>query len=261
MVTPVTSFRRDGWDARKRLGVVVPHADVGPEAELGAMAPPTLSVHVTRLHFSAMRAGGEMDPTIPHDPVEAFTQPPFVDDCVTLLADSPLDVIACGFTSSAYKHGADGERALVERLEKLSRGIPVISTCLAAEDALRTLGIEKLALVNPAWFDQDLDEAGARYFTAQGFTVVRHAPCGLPSGQVHVTPQALFDWVTSTVSGAEAVFVAGNGMRAVGAIEALEQTLGIPVLTANQVLLWQTLRLTGLSEPVTGYGRLLHSHT
>lgn len=58
-------WRRDGWDAGLRFGAIVPHADIGPECELGAMAWPNVSVHAGRLYFSAMRAGGEMDETIP----------------------------------------------------------------------------------------------------------------------------------------------------------------------------------------------------
>ena len=246
----------DGWDATARLGVVVPHADVGPEAELQVMAPSTMSIHASRLPFAAMRAGGKMDPTIPHDPVRAFTTAPHLDDCVALLAQAPLDVIACGFTSSAYAHGATGEQALISRLATHARGMPVISTCLAAEQALHALDATKLALVNPPWFDQDLDAAGADYFAAQGFDVVHHSPCGLPSGQRHITPLTLFDWVRSIADGAEAVFVAGNGLRAVGAIAALEDALGVPVLTANQVLLWQAMHLADVTTPVRGYGTL-----
>ena len=55
---------------------------------------------------------------------------------------------------------------------------------------------------------------------------------------------------------AEAVFIGGNGFRAVGAIEALEEDLGRPVLTANQVILWHGLRLAGAKARVLGYGRV-----
>jgi maleate isomerase len=55
---------------------------------------------------------------------------------------------------------------------------------------------------------------------------------------------------------AEAVFIAGNGFRAAGAIGALEAALGRPVLTANQVLLWHLLAETGATCEVGGYGRL-----
>ena len=55
---------------------------------------------------------------------------------------------------------------------------------------------------------------------------------------------------------AEAVFIGGNGLRAVGIIEALEENLGRPILTANQVAFWQALALSGSREPVVGYGRI-----
>ncbi len=52
------------------------------------------------------------------------------------------------------------------------------------------------------------------------------------------------------------VLIAGNGQRAVGAIEHLESSLGVTVLTANQVLLWSALRVSALRGRVEGYGRL-----
>jgi len=252
-------FRRDGWDAGVRIGVVVPHADAGPEAELQAMAPPQVSLHASRLYFGAMRAGGVMDPKIPHRPVQAFTDEPYLDDAVELLAAAPLDVIALGFTSSSYKHGVAGEQALLQRLSTRARGMPLVSTCLAATHALRALGARSLALVNPPWFDAELNDLGAEYFTDQGIDVLHHAPSGLPSSQADIVPGLLFDWITSVAGAADAVFVAGNGQRAVGIVDALETALGIPVLTANQVLLWESLHAVGSvgsAVVVSGYGRL-----
>ena len=42
-------WEQDGWDARWRIGVLVPHADVGPESELRAMAPREVGIHATRV--------------------------------------------------------------------------------------------------------------------------------------------------------------------------------------------------------------------
>jgi maleate isomerase len=251
-------FRPDGWNRTIRIGAVVPHADVGPEAELQAMVTDDITVHGSRLYFSAMRAGGEMDEKIPHDPVALFAQPPFVDEAVESLAASPLDALCLAFTSSAYKHGPESERALIERLRPRVRGIPITSTCLSAERALAKLDISRLAVVNPPWFDADLDQLGANYFEQAGFNVVHHAPCGLPSGQKYITPQNLYEWIARVVteSGADAVFVGGNGQRAVGIIEAVEQTLGVAMTTGNQVILWDALRLIKTDAGIKGYGRL-----
>lgn len=258
MVHDRTRWQPDGWTARTRIGVVVPHADVGPEAEFAAMAPPEVTVHGARLHFAAMRAGGEMDEKIPHAPVAEFTAAPVLDDTVGALAEAPLHAIALAFTSSAYKHGPQGERELLERLRPRTRGLPVVSTCLSAERALGNLGARRIAIVNPAWFDADLDRQGRDYFTAQGFEVIYSAPCGLPSGQEHVTPQALYDWIAGLAANyaLDAVFVGGNGQRAVGVIDAVERNLGVDMVTANQAILWDALRLAGETSPIRGYGRL-----
>jgi len=251
-------FRPDGWNRPLRIGAVVPHADVGPEAELQAMANDDISIHGSRLFFSAMRAGGEMDEKIPHDPVTAFTHPPFVDDAVESLAASPLDAICLAFTSSAYKHGPSGERTLIERLKPRARDLPIVSTCLSAERALAKLEATRLAIVNPPWFDDELDTLGAEYFEKAGFQVVHHAPCGLPSGQKYITPQSLYDWVAHVMSKshADAVFIGGNGQRSVGIIEAVEKTLGVSMITGNQVILWDALRSLRADLHIEGYGKL-----
>src|SRR3954462_1366875 len=219
----VVMWRADGWDARWRVGVLTPHADVGPESELRAMAPPDVGIHAARVPFGAMAAGGAMDPTIPLAPVRAFAEPPHLDDAVELLAAAPLQAIAYGFTSSAYVIGHEGERAMIERLEQRSAGIPVVATCAAAVDALKLLGAQRLALIHPPWFDAELDALGASYFEQQGFEVVHHAPSGLPSDQHRVVPAELRDWVRDHVPGeADGVFIGGNGFRAVGVIDSLE---------------------------------------
>jgi len=52
-----TRWKRDGWEASVRIGVLTPHADVGPESELQAMVPPGVAIHATRVPFGAMVAG------------------------------------------------------------------------------------------------------------------------------------------------------------------------------------------------------------
>ena len=58
---------------------------------------------------------------------------------------------------------------------------------------------------------------------------------------------------------AEAVFFGGNGFRAIGVIAALEEDLGVPVLTGNQVAFWYALRQAGVRGPVNGYDRVFRS--
>jgi maleate cis-trans isomerase len=42
----------------------------------------------------------------------------------------------------------------------------------------------------------------------------------------------------------------------VGIIDALEQDLGVPVVSSKQAMMWASLRAAIISEPVVGYGSL-----
>jgi maleate isomerase len=257
------SWRRDGWEARWRIGVLTPYADVGPESELQAMASPEVVIHATRVPFGAMASGGGMDPTIPLEPVKAFAEPPFIDDGAELLAAAPLDAIAYGFTSSAYVIGAQGEARMLTRLEKRTRGIPVVAACASMVAGLRSMRGSRLALVDPPWFGPELSEMGRRYYESEGFEVLSSGPSNLPSDQAKITPDALHEWVVANCpDGADAVVIGGNGFRAVGVIETLEAELDRLVITANQALFWAALRAAGAPPgEVTGYGSLFSART
>lgn len=249
-------WQPDGWGFRARVGVLVPHADIGPECEFTAMAPEGVSVHAGRAYFAAMARDVVLDEDIALEPVRAFSQPPHIDDAAALLAAAPVDVIAYAFTSSSYAAGAGDDRVLAERLSNATE-VPVVVTCQAAVLALRALGAFRLAVINPPWFSDALTELGATYFTGEGFDVVHASSADLPGGQLEVHPGGLYRWAKSAVpAGAEAVFFGGNGLRAVALIDALERDLRRPVLTANQVAFWNALRVAGVHAPVPGYGRL-----
>jgi maleate isomerase len=236
----------------------MPHVDLGPEAEFQAMAPKGVTIHATRVHIGVTMPGTASDPGIALAPVRAFAEPPTIDDAAELLAAAPLHAIAYGFFSSSYVLGVAGDHALQARLEKRTRGIPVVIPGLAALRALRALGARRLALIDPPWFSADLNRMGAEYFRSQQIEVVYAAPAtGLPISQHDQHPGRLYEWVRAQVPpDAEAVLTGGNGFRAVGVIEALEEDLGRPVVTANSVTFWNALRAAGVRSPVAHYGRL-----
>ena len=250
-------WQADGWGWRARIGLLTPHADIVPESEFRAMAPDGVSIHAARVPLGAYAPGGAMDRTIAIDHARAFADPPWVDDAAELLAAAPIQAIVYGFTSSSYVRGPADDVALRGRLELRTRGIPVVIPCAAAAVALTALGVKRLALIDPPWFSAELSQQGANYFQDQGLDVVYHGPAGLPSDQLAIDPGQIFEWVRNHTPGnAEAVFIAGNGFRSIGAIQALEHHLSRPVLTANQVALWQALLVSGARTPIAGYGRI-----
>jgi maleate isomerase len=245
----------DGWGSHARIGVLVPHNDVVPESEFWAMAPEGVSIHAARVPLG-WRSGSE-PPLIGLDAVQAFAEPPHVDEVAALLAGASLDVINYAFTSSSYILGPDGDVALKSRLEQRTHGIPVLISCLSAALALRTLGLHRLALIHPPWFPAEIDRLGAEYFRNQGFEVVHAAAAQIEGGQLAIEPSKVYEWACAHVpAAAEALFLGGGGFRVVGAIQALEKALGRPVLSANQVLVWHALRLARVAVPVVNYGQI-----
>jgi maleate isomerase len=191
-----------------------------------------------------------------HEP-RAFAEPPYVDNATEQLAGLALRAIVYAFTGSSYALGPEADGPLQTRLEKRAGGVPVVLTCLAAAEALRSLGVHRVALIHPPWFSDEANAKGKGYFGAKGFEVVLCARMTPARPFTEVPPAEVYEWVRTNVPRqAEAVFLGGNGLRANGAIQALEERLGQPVLTANQVAVWSALQIVGAKLQGVRYGRV-----
>lgn len=60
---------------------------------------------------------------------------------------------------------------------------------------------------------------------------------------------------------AEAIFLAGNGLHAAGAVEGLELRTGRLVVAANQAMFLGILVATGTEWDIADHGRLLRART
>jgi maleate isomerase len=238
-----------------RVGVLTPHAASGPEEELPAMAPGRVVTCVARVPADDVRA----DPTtLPG--LRALAASPVLDQAAATFERGSLDALGYASTSSAYAIGFDAEEELVARLAG-RLGIPVAATCASAVLALHVLGVERVALVHPPWFDAELNDVGRAYFKSRGLEVVSSASAPLSRDPSRIDATAVYEWTALHVSAeAEGVFIGGNGFRAAGAIASLEARIGRPVLTSNQVLFWRLLAQVGATAAIDGYGRLF-SHT
>jgi len=247
------SWRPDGLGYRARIGLLTPNDDAVPESEFWTLAPEGVSVHVARVLLVDTRT---------------FADPPHPDDATALLAALPMQAIVFAFTTTSYILGQNGKQALKARLENRSNGIPVLLPCPAAVAAFRTLGVRRIAVIHPPWFTDDEHQLGIAYFRNQGFDVIYANQMRLRGLSVakstdplrkftELYPAELYAFARTQVpAAAEAVWFSGNGFRAIGVIAALEEDLGRPVLTANQVAFWYALRQAGVREPVNGYGRV-----
>ena len=239
------------------VGVLTPHAAGGPAAELSDMAPGRVLTRVSRIPApGADKSAPGTPPTSPSG-LRLLTAPSALDRAAAHLAGASVDVIGYASTSTGYAIGSVAEAAMLERLSQ-RWSLPVAGTSLSAGAAMRALGVGRVALVHPPWFDDQLNGLGATYFRSQGFEVVSSESAELANDPGRIEPGAIVEWISRHLSDdAEAVFIGGTGLRAARAIEALEERSGRPVLESNQVLLWSILATVDADFQIGGYGRLL----
>lgn len=236
-------WQSDGVGSRARVGVLTPDFDPVPESEIAAMAPLGISVHASRIPRRPQPRG--------------YAEAPYVDDAVDRLAELAPPAILFGYSSSSYFMERQEENALRARLERKVAGTTFIFPTSATVAALRALKIKRIAIMHPPWFSAETNANGERYYRGHGFDVVRCERMTPARKFTEVQPAEVFERAKALVpSDAEGLVIAGNGLRAVGTIAALEADLKRPVVTANQVLLWAALRHLGGANTVTRYGRI-----
>jgi maleate isomerase len=234
-----------------RIGVLTPHAAIGPEAEFPEMAPGQVAVSIALIQSRR----GSHDPAAPAA-LAGLAVKPLVDDAADQLLREPVEVIGYASTTTGYVVGADAERDMMTSLAQRT-GLSVATTCASAVSALHALQVRRVALIGAPWFTAELNDLGRAYFTCQGFDVVSSESARLSHDPAEIEPSAVAEWGTRHVSeAAEAVFFGGNGFRAAAAIAKLESAIARPVLTANQVLLWHLLADINAGFDVVGYGKL-----
>lgn len=129
-----------------RIGVVTPHAAIGPEEEFPAMAPGSVVARVVRVSHDWVDGGAQTEPPTTAPGLRALAAAPPLDRAARVLAADSVDVVGYASTTSAYVIGFEDETALVSRLaEQLE--VPVAATCATAVLALRVLNVERVALV------------------------------------------------------------------------------------------------------------------
>jgi maleate isomerase len=238
------------------IGVLTPHAAAGPEAEFPDMAAGHVRTLISRIPAPGALATAPGTPPTSPAGLRAMTAPTVLDEAAAAFPPGAIEVICVASTSTGYAIGFDAETTMVSRLTQ-RWSLPVVGTSLSAVAALRTLDIERVSVVHPPWFDDELNGLGATYFRSQGFAVVASVSADLPNDPDRIESGAVVEWISRNVSDkAEGVFIGGNGFRAARAIEQLEWKLGRPVFSSNQVLLWSILANVQADFEVDGYGRL-----
>lgn len=178
------------------------------------------------------------------------------------LASAGVDSIAYCCTVSGAQRGLAKDRRFCANMQR-RWGVPVTSTMLAAAEALAHLGVRRVVLTSP--YPHSYHQAESNYLAEAGVETTASAGMGLTTAAefAAVPPAEIYRFSLEAWrqagdgGGADGLFVSCMNYDAMAAAQALEDTIGKPVVTSHSATLWRALSLAGIGEPLPGYGRLL----
>ncbi|MFI9805979.1 decarboxylase [Streptomyces sp. NPDC052301] len=165
-----------------------------------------------------------------------------------------VETVVWACTSGSFVHGWEGAQDQVRTLARLA-GMPASSTSFAFVHAARELGVRRVAV--GATYPQDVAELFADFLRAGGLEVVGMRSEGIVTA-AEVGTWGEEDVLTlaraADVPDAQAVLLPDTALHTAAHLALLEKALSKPVLTANQVTVWEGLRLADrrVNAPMLG---------
>lgn len=226
------------------VGVVVP-SDFALDKELWRWAPDAVTLHVNRMGFVPVPVSLAM--------AQAVSDQVLVRAAATELTTVTSTLCAYMCASGSFVDGIAGERLLREQLTYAGFDAAV-TTSGALLEALEHLGVRTVAVATP--YVDGLAHRLLDFLGEAGYTTVSSAHLGLTGAIWKVSYDDVLRLVREADRPeADAVFVSCTNVPTFDLIAPLEEELGKPVLTANQVTMWAAMRAIG--DRAIGYGQRL----
>ena len=171
------------------------------------------------------------------------------------------DAVLWACTSGSFVYGLQGATEQAAGLAE-SAGVPASSTSFAFVNAARALGVGKVAIA--ASYPAEVAERFKGFLGDAGLEVVGLSSQGIDTAAEvgRLSEEAVLALAAANDRPeAEALLIPDTAMRTIEVIEKLEAELGKPVLTANQVTVWEGLRLAGDPRSCAGVGALFRDGT
>ncbi|MCX7931629.1 MAG: aspartate/glutamate racemase family protein [Rhodovarius sp.] len=232
---------------RARIGFLIPSGNRVVEAELRALLPSGVAPVFTRL---PLRGSSEE---------ELLAMLGRLEEAARLIADAGPDLIC--FHCTAVSTFAPAMAADITARIAAATGLPAAATADAILAALEAFGARRLVLATPYLAAVHAREVA--FLESHGRQVLGGAMLGLATNaEMAALPpdrlaQLARDALGASAPGAEALFLSCTAVRSAPLIAALEQSLGLPVITSNQAMAWYALRRCGIAGGAAGFGRLM----
>lgn len=229
-----------------RVGLIIPSSNRMVEEEMIRFYPKDVVAHVTRLRMTGPHKKPLADLLVE------------IETAAASLVDAKCNVVTFHCTVTSMSDGPSGEAKILNAL-KTARAPFFATTSTAVRAALDASGARRVALITP--YDLHKTEEEIEFLEDAGYQVVFAKGYDLPNSDAYCSTPA-GAWRERVLEAkrddVDAYFLSCANIQALGEIDGLEAALGKPVLTSNQVVIWDGLRQIGWTEGIGGPGTLFH---
>ncbi|MCI2417221.1 maleate cis-trans isomerase [Saccharopolyspora sp. K220] len=183
------------------------------------------------------------------------------DGARELVDEHRVQSVIWACTSGSFVFGWQGARDQVEKLQAVT-GLPTSSTSFAFVHAAAQLGLRRVAVA--ATYPADVAAKFVEFLHAADLDVVRLSSRGIvTAAEVGTLGRAdVLEFAAANDDDlADALLMPDTALHTAAWLGDLEDRLGKPVLTANQVSAWEALRLAGDLGAHDGLGTLFRRGT
>ncbi|NES64033.1 MAG: hypothetical protein F6K24_01605 [Okeania sp. SIO2D1] len=172
-----------------------------------------------------------------------------------IIPGNSLDVVAYGCTAATVEIGFEVISEHIRAVRpRISCATPITGAC----KGFNRLGVRRISLLSP--YREEVNQSIQRYLNSQGISVVKIASFNIDRDleKARILPSTIYDAaIQLDAENVEGIFISCTALRATEAITSIESQLGKPVISSNQALLWEALRLGGYNQEISGYGCLM----
>ena len=233
---------------RLRVGMIVPSLNTIAEDDFRRFCPSEVAYHVHRLRLRKEN-GVVTEESLTRAYLEAIDEAEYLKDL------SP-DVIAFNCTGASIAYGKNCDATLADKMTA-RLGIPSTNTMVAIKQALRVVGATRILHVCP--FGDTFSRVEAQSLQDAGLDVHRSVSLNFTDAKVaaRMEPAEVVERVLQLIDDdTQSVFLSCANVRAFEAVQELERSLDMPVITSNQAMLWAVLDAVGWHGEIAVAGRL-----
>ena len=165
-----------------------------------------------------------------------------------------IQVVAYGCTSGTIEIG---EKRIKDEIQKSKKDTQITTPITAAVKAFNLSKFKKIAVLTP--YPKEVNRKVYNYLLNEGLDIMSFNSFNLnyDSEIAKVTKKSLIETISSiNLKNVDCLFVSCTALKIVDLIDDLEKELNINLISSNQAIIWDSLRLSKINQKINGFGRL-----